>query len=121
MANEIENQIAETKTEVQVQTFTNDIDDTLKARIRDEAAKKVDELLEKPVLTRGDLVHLAGVSHGSIKSRAEKMGSAAEIITAVFDGVRAEAVRTPSVASVKSFLESLSPEEKQKFLDQISA
>ena len=111
----------ETKTEVQVQTFTNDISEELKARIRAEGVKRIDEILEQPTLTRGDLVHLAGVSHGSIKSRAEKMNSAAEIITAIFDGVRAEGVRTPSVASVKSFLESLSPEEKQKFLDQVSA
>lgn len=107
------------KNEVEVQTFTNDIDDELKERIRKEAAARVDEILAKPTLTRGDLVHLAGVSHGSIKSRAQKIGSAAEIVKAVLDGVRAEATRTPSVESVKSFLDSLSPEEKQKFLDQI--
>lgn len=107
------------KNEVEVQTFTNDIDEELKERIRNEAAARVNEILAKPTLTRGDLVHLAGVSHGSIKSRAQKIGSAAEIVKAVLDGVRAEATRTPSVESVKSFLDSLSPEDKQKFLDQI--
>lgn len=118
----IENEITAeqaVKNEVEVQTFTNDIDEELKERIRKEAADRVNEILAKPTLTRGDLVHLAGVSHGSIKSRAQKIGSAAEIVKAVLDGVRAEATRTPSVESVKSFLDSLSPEDKQKFLDQI--
>lgn len=104
---------------VEAQVFTNDIDESLKARIKDEAAKRIAEILDKPTLTRGDLVHLAGVSNGSIKSRAESIGSAAGIITAIFDGVRATGTRKPSVESVKSFLDSLTPEEKQKFLAQI--
>lgn len=107
------------KTTVEAQVFTNDIDESLKERIKDEAAKRIAEILDKPTLTRGDLVHLAGVSNGSIKSRAESIGSAAGIITAIFDGVRATATRKPSVESVKSFLDSLTPEEKQKFLAQI--
>lgn len=107
------------KTTVEAQVFTNDIDESLKARIKDEAAKRIAEILDKPTLTRGDLVHLAGVSNGSIKSRAESIGSASGIITAIFDGVRASGTRKPSVESVKSFLDSLTPEEKQKFLAQI--
>lgn len=107
------------KATVEAQVFTNDIDESLKARIKDEAAKRIAEILDKPTLTRGDLVHLAGVSNGSIKSRAESIGSAAGIITAIFDGVRAAGTRKPSVESVKSFLDSLTPEEKQKFLAQI--
>lgn len=107
------------KTTVEAQVFTNDIEESLKARIKDEAAKRIAEILDKPTLTRGDLVHLAGVSNGSIKSRAESIGSAAGIITAIFDGVRATGTRKPSIESVKSFLDSLTPEEKQKFLAQI--
>ena len=107
------------KATVEAQVFTNDIDESLKERIKDEAAKRIAEILDKPTLTRGDLVHLAGVSNGSIKSRAESIGSAAGIITAIFDGVRATGARKPSVESVKSFLDSLTPEEKQKFLAQI--
>lgn len=107
------------KVTVEAQVFTNDIDESLKERIKDEAAKRIAEILDKPTLTRGDLVHLAGVSNGSIKSRAESIGSAAGIITAIFDGVRATGTRKPSVESVKSFLDSLTPEEKQKFLVQI--
>ena len=118
MAEEIE--VTET-TAAEIQQFTNDISDELKARIREEAAKRIDEILDKPALTRGDLVHLAGVSHGSIKSRAEKFSSASELITAVLDGVRATGTRQPSVESVKSFLDSLSPEDKAKFLAQIGA
>ena len=107
------------KATVEAQVFTNDIDESLKERIKDEAAKRIAEILDKPTLTRGDLVHLAGVSNGSIKSRAESIGSAAGIITAIFDGVRATGTRKPSVESVKSFLDSLTPEEKQEFLAQI--
>lgn len=107
------------KATVEAQVFTNDIDESLKARIKDEAAERIATILDKPTLTRGDLVHLAGVSNGSIKSRAESIGSAAGIITAIFDGVRATGTRKPSVESVKSFLDSLTPEEKQKFLAQI--
>lgn len=107
------------KVTVEAQVFTNDIDESLKKRIKDEAANRIVEILGKPTLTRGDLVHLAGVSNGSIKSRAESIGSAAGIITAIFDGVRATGTRKPSVESVKSFLDSLTPEEKQKFLAQI--
>lgn len=107
------------KATVEAQVFTNDIDESLKDRIKDEAAKRIAEILDKPTLTRGDLVHLAGVSNGSIKSRAESIGSAAGIITAIFDGVRATGTRKPTVESVKSFLDSLTPEEKQKFLAQI--
>lgn len=104
----------------EVQTFTNDLDDELKNRILEEADTRLKELMAKPVLTKGDLVQLAGVSHGSIKSRAEKLSSAAEIIKAVFDGVRASGTRVPTVESVKSFLDSLSEEEKQAFLAQIT-
>ena len=118
MAEEIE--VTETSA-VEIQQFTNDIDEALKDRIREEAAKRIEEILDKPTLTRGDLVHLAGVSHGSIKSRAEKFSSASELITAVLDGVRATSTRQPSVESVKSFLDSLSAEDKAKFLEQIGA
>lgn len=104
----------------EVQTFTNDLDDELKNRILEEADTRLKELMAKPVLTKGDLVQLAGVSHGSIKSRAEKLSSAAEIIKAVFDGVRASGTRVPTVESVKSFLDSLSEEEKKAFLAQIT-
>lgn len=107
------------KVTVETQVFTNDIDESLKERIKDLSIKRIAEILDKPTLTRGDLVHLAGVSNGSIKSRAESIGSAAGIITAIFDGVRATGTRKPSVESVKSFLDSLTPEEKQKFLAQI--
>lgn len=103
----------------EVQTFTNDLDAELKNRILEEADTRLKELMAKPVLTKGDLVQLAGVSHGSIKSRAEKLSSAAEIIKAVFDGVRASGTRVPTVESVKSFLDSLSEEEKKAFLAQI--
>lgn len=126
MANENENSVEmETKNgtpvpTAEVQTFTNDLDDELKARILEEADSRLKELMAKPVLTKGDLVQLAGVSHGSIKSRAEKLSSAAEIIKAVFDGVRASGTRVPTVESVKSFLDSLSEEEKKAFLAQIS-
>lgn len=115
MAEEIEKE-----TGAEAQVFTNDIDESLKERIKDEAAERIAEILKKPTLTRGDLVHLAGVSNGSIKSRAQSIGSAAGIITAIFDGVRATGTRKPSVESVKSFLDSLSPEEKAAFLAQIA-
>lgn len=104
----------------EVQTFTNDLDDELKNRILEEGETRLKELMAKPVFTKGDLVQLAGVSHGSIKSRAEKLSSAAEIIKAVFDGVRASGTRAPTVESVKSFLDSLSEEEKKAFLAQIT-
>lgn len=104
----------------EVQTFTNDLDDELKNRILEEADTRLKELMAKPVLTKGDLVQLAGVSHGSIRSRAEKFSSAAEIIKAVFDGVRASGTRVPTVESVKSFLDSLNEEEKRAFLAQIT-
>ena len=115
MAEEIEMTASE-----EIQKFTNDINDELKDRIRQEAAKRIDEILDKPVLTRGDLVHLTGVSNGSVKNRAKKIESAAELIVAVLDGVRATGTRQPSVESVKSFLDSLSPEDKAKFLAQIA-
>ena len=115
MAEEIEKE-----TGAEAQVFTNDIDESLKERIKDEAAKRIAEILDKPTLTRGDLVHLAGVSNSSIKSRAQSIGSAAGIITAIFDGVRATGTRKPSVESVKSFLGSLSPEQKAAFLAQIA-
>ena len=107
------------KEESAAQVFTNDIDNDLKERIKAEAAERIADILNKPTLTRGDLVHLAGVSNGSIKSRAQSISSAAGIITAIFDGVRATGTRQPSVESVKSFLDSLSPEDKQKFLAEI--
>lgn len=116
---EMENKNGTPAPTAEVQTFTNDLDDALKARILEEADARLKELMAKPVLTKGDLVQLAGVSHGSIKSRAEKLTSAAEIITAVFDGVRASGTRVPTVESVKSFLDSLSEDEKKAFLAQI--
>ena len=114
MAEEIET------TESTAVLFTNDLSNELKERVKAEAAKRIEELLDKPELSRNDLSQLSGVSHGSIKGRAKTLASAADIITAVLDGVRASGTRKPSVESVKSFLDSLTPEEKQAFLAQIS-
>lgn len=119
MAEEIEVQGADESTESTTVLFTNDLSDELKERVKTEAAKRIEDLLNKPELSRNDLSQLSGVSHGSIKGRAKTLASAADIITAVLDGVRASGTRKPTVESVKSFLDSLSEEEKKAFIAQI--
>ncbi len=100
--------------------FANDLSDELKDRIKTEAAKRVEELVDKEEFTVNDLAQLAGVAHGSIKGRAKTLASAADIVTAVLDGVRASGSgRKPSTESVKSLLDSMSPEQKAAFLAQL--
>ena len=91
----------------------------LKDRIKAEAAKRIEELLEQTDFSMNDLGQLAGVSHGSVKGRAKTLASASDIVTAVLDGVRATGTRKPSTESVKSLLDSMSPEQKQKFLAEL--
>ena len=81
----IENE-EETKTGIR---FANDFNDELKDRIKAEAAKRIEELLEQTDFSMNDLSQLAGVSHGSVKGRAKTLASASDIVTAVLDGVRA--------------------------------
>lgn len=99
--------------------FTNDFSDDDKQTIRDTVSKNIDSILELPVLSANNLSHLAQVAHGSITSRARQTKSPREIVMGVISGTRA--ARTPSVnaVSVKSFIDSLSAEEKQKMLDEI--
>jgi hypothetical protein len=99
--------------------FQNDLPEELKERIKAEAAKRIEELVAKDEFSINDIAQLAGVSHGSIKGRAKSLASAADIVTAVLDGARSGGTRKPSVDSVKSLLDSMTPEEKQKFLAEL--
>lgn len=113
----MENENEETQSGVR---FANDLSDELKTRIKDEAAKRIEELIEQPDFSVNDLAKLAGVAHGSIKGRAKTLASAADIVTAVLDGVRATGgSRKPSTESVKSLLDSMTPEQKSAFLAQL--
>lgn len=100
--------------------FANDFSEEVKHRIKEEAAKKIEALLEKEELSLGDLSQLAGVSHGSVKGRAKTLASAQEIVVAILDGTRASGgVRKPSVDSIKSFVDSLDADAKAKFLAEL--
>lgn len=101
--------------------FANDLSEEVKARIKEEAAKRVEALVEKDEFSINDIAQLAGVSHGSVKGRAKKLASASDIVTAILDGTRASASgpRKPSVDSIKSFLDSLDDEAKAKFMAEL--
>lgn len=116
--NEVLDQTAdEVKTGVR---FANDLDDELKQKIRDAAAKHIDELLEAQDFSINDIAQLAGVSHGSVKSRAKTLASAADIVTAILSGTRAGGTKKgPSMESVKSFIDSLDAEAKAKFMAEL--
>lgn len=98
-------------------TFANDFSDELKARIEDEAAKRIDTLCEASEFSMNDLAQLTGVSHGSIKGRAKTMTSAAQIVEAILNGSRSNGgKKKTSVESVKSFIDSLDADARAKFL-----
>lgn len=113
----------ENENEVEVKTgirFANDFDDELKAKIKEAAAKRIDELLEAEEFSINDIAQLAGVSHGSVKGRAKTLASAAEIVNAILSGSRAGgAKKGPSMDSIKSFVESLDADAKAKFLAEL--
>ena len=116
------NEVADAPVDEGTQTallFVNDFTDDDKAAIKKAVSEKIDELLDEPELSINDMSHLAQVAHGSIKSRAKQTGSAREIVLGVLNGTRS--TRTPSVnaTSVKTFIASLSDEDKQKMLDEI--
>lgn len=103
-----------------VKLFDNNLDDGLKDRIRTANANRVEEILDKAQLSSGDIATLAGVSYGSVKARAKSIADAAGIVDAILSGARTSTKKAPSVESVKSFLDSLSPEEKEKFLAELN-
>lgn len=108
---------AEAKTGVR---FANDLSDELKQKIRDAAAKRIDELLEAPEFSINDIAQLSGVSHGSVKGRAKTLASAADIVEAILSGTRAGGgKKAPSVEAVKSFIDSLDPDAKAKFMAEL--
>lgn len=112
--------MAETETQEKVvKIFANDINDELKGRIKEEAAKRIDEILLQQSFTTNDISALCGISHGSVKSRAKSIDSAAGIITAVLDGKRTGGKqKAVNQASVKAMLESMTAEERAKFLNE---
>lgn len=117
MENEVETETTEIKTGIR---FANDFDDELKAKIKEAAAKRIDELLEADEFSINDIAQLAGVSHGSVKGRAKTLASAAEIVNAILSGTRAGGTKkAPSMDSIKSFVESLDPDAKAKFLAEL--
>lgn len=117
---EVETAEEEVKVETTVR-FANDLSDEVKARIKEEAAKRIEALVEKEEFSVNDIAQIAGVSHGSVKGRAKKLASAQDIVTAILDGTRASASgpRKPSVDSIKSFLDSLDEEAKAKFMAEL--
>lgn len=116
MENENENQ----EIEIKGVRFANDLSEELKARIKNEAIKRVEALIEQEDFSVNDIAKLAGVAHGSIKGRAKTLTSAEAIITAVLDGTRtATGTRKQSTASIKSFLDSLDAEDRAKFLAEL--
>ena len=101
-------------------TFANDFSDELKARIKDEAAKRIGTLCEASEFSINDLSRLTGVSHGSIDGRAKTMTSAAQIVEAILSGSRSNSgKKKASVESVKSFLDSLDADARAKFLAEL--
>ncbi|MBS7358960.1 MAG: hypothetical protein KIG84_10110 [Bacteroidales bacterium] len=106
--------------EVTKVTFANDFSDELKARIKDEATKRIDTLCEANEFSMNDLAQLTGVSHGSIKGRAHTMTSATQIVEAILSGSRSNGgKRKASVESVKSFIDSLDADARAKFLAEL--
>ena len=115
--NEVEN---ETEIETRGVRFANDLTAEVKARIKDEANKRIEALIEKEEFSINDIAQIAGVSHGSIKGRAKSLASAEAIIVAVLDGTRATGgVRKPNTDSIKSFIDSLDADAKAKFLAEL--
>lgn len=101
-------------------TFANDFGDELKARIKAEAAKRIDTLCEAAEFSMNDLAQLAGVSHGSVKGRAKTLTSATQIVEAILSGNRSNGgKKKASVESVKSFLDSLDADARAKFLAEL--
>lgn len=100
--------------------LANDFSDELKARIKDEAAKRIETLCENAEFSMNDLAQLAGVSHCSVKGRAKTMTSAAQIVEAILSGSRSNgSKKKASVESVKSFLDSLDADARAKFLAEL--
>lgn len=100
--------------------FANDLSDELKQKIRDAAAQRIDELLKAPEFSINDIAQLSGVSHGSVKGRAKTLASAADIVEAILSGARAGGgKKAPSVEAVKSFIDSLDPDAKAKFMAEL--
>lgn len=104
----------------ELKVFANNLNDGLKAKLRDAATKRIETLLAKADLTCNDIAALVGVSHGSIKARSEKIADVAGIVDAVLSGARSSTKKKPSEESVKTFLSSMSPEEREKFLAELN-
>lgn len=101
-------------------TFANDFSDELKNRIKEEASKRINTLVDEAEFSMNDLAQLTGVSHGSVKGRAKTMASASQIVTAILDGTRANGgKKKASVESVKDFIDSLDPETRAAFLAEL--
>ena len=107
------------KQTVEPKRLKNDIPEDLKARIRDEVTKRIESLLQQEDFSTNDMSQLTGIAHGSVRARTKTMSSAAEIITAVFNGTRKSPSGKPTVQSVKALVESMTPEERTRFLAEI--
>ena len=104
----------------ELKVFANNLNDGMKDRIRDAAAKRIEALLAKGDLTCNDIAALVGVSHGSVKARSEKIADVAGMVDAILSGARSASKKKPTQESVKTFLSSMSPEEREKFLAELN-
>ena len=100
-------------------SFVNDLTDEVKDRIRAAAKDRIETLLAAQEFTINNLAQLVGVTHGSIKNRSKSLASAEAIVTAVLNGERATSKKTANPESIKSFIDSLSAEDKAKFLAEL--
>lgn len=99
--------------------FVNDFTAEDKQIIKDFVAQTVADTLELGVLTINDLTHLACVGHGSIKNRGLRTSSAREIVIGSIQGIRKKSGL--GTKTVINYIAGLSPEEKQKVLEQLTA
>ena len=100
--------------------FDNNLSDGLKGRIRDAAAKRIEALLTKDKLSCNDIAALAGVFLGAVKARPKQIADVAGIVDAIFSGARSASGKKPSTESIKTFLASMNPEERDRFLAELN-
>lgn len=105
---------------MEVKTFENNLDGALKQRIIADAAKRIESLVNKAQLTINDIAALVGASHGAVKARANKIADAAGIADAILSGLRSSGKKKLNAESVKTFLDSMGKEERERFLAELN-
>lgn len=103
-----------------IATTANEFTLEFKDEITRRVTKRLDDTLAKGELNGGDIAFLCGLSLATVRDRMKANVPASEIVREGFERGVPKTRFVMCTESVKAYVASLPPDERQKFIDEIT-